>query len=346
MEDAYSAITSIASRDFSNQRVLVVGAGWMGGEFLKTLRALGVSKTAAITTIEETASLRRAEFGIEVRLGPVETTLKPNEAFDLVVIATPIDSLVSVCRHALALGYRNILLEKPGSLWSSELKLFADDAEHYGARIRLAYNRNVFPNLILLEQLAAAEGGITTCRYTFTEWVHKIDFTKAPIDVYRRWGISNSLHPIGMAHRLIGMPVELSTQRGGTLDWHPSGARFSGSGLTDRDVVFAYDADWESAGRWSVEVRTTENAYRMVPLERLEVCHRGSVEWIPVAFTAAFADVKAGVAEELAVMLDPALESMLPLPTLADGIRLARLGEQIFGYESSARTLATAPERK
>jgi len=346
MEDAYSTITSIASRDFSSQRVLVVGAGWMGGEFLKTLRALGVSNTVAITTIEETASLRRSEFGIEVRLGPVETTLRQNEAFDLVVIATPIDSLLSVCRHVLAFGYRNILLEKPGSLWSSELKFFADEVEHYGAHIRLAYNRHVFPNLILLEQLAAAEGGITSCRYTFTEWVDKIDFTKASIDVYRRWGISNSLHPIGMAHRLIGMPVELSTQRGGTLDWHPSGARFSGSGLTDRGVVFAYDADWESAGRWSVEVRTTENAYRMVPLEDLEVCRRGSVQWNPVAFDTAFADVKAGVAEELAVMLEPSLESMLPLPTLAEGIRLARLGEQIFGYESSARTLGTAPERK
>lgn len=346
MENAYSRITSIGNRDYSNHRVLVVGAGWMGGEFLKTLRALGVCNTVAITTIEETAVARRVEFGIEVRLGPVEATLRENEAFDLVVIATPIDSLLSVCRHVLAFGYRNILLEKPGSLWSSELKSFAEEVEHYGARIRLAYNRNVYPNLILLEQLAGSEGGITSCRYTFTEWVHRIDFTKASADVYRRWGISNSLHPIGMAHRLIGMPVQLSAQRGGTLDWHPSGARFSGSGLTDRGVIFSYDADWESAGRWSVEVRTTESAYRMVPLETLEVCHRGSVQWNPVTFEAPVAGVKAGVAEELAVMLDRSLEPIASLPTLGEGMRLARLAEEIFGYESSARTLRTAPERK
>jgi predicted dehydrogenase len=280
-------------------------------------------------------------LGVEVRVGRIEAELRESDTFDLVVVATPIDALLEVTRHVLSRGQRNILVEKPGALWSAELERFEHEVRETGARIRLAYNRNLYPNLLLLEQLAAAEGGITSCRYTFTEWASRIDFGKNPSRVYQRWGISNSLHPIGMAHRLIGMPDQLSTSRDGSLDWHPSGSRFSGSGRSKTGVSFEFEADWQSAGRWTVEVSTPENAYRLVPLETLSVRAPGSVDWTPVDFATAYSGVKPGVAEELAVMLDPPLERSLPLPTLSDGVALLRLAEQIFGYGGEIESAAT-----
>jgi predicted dehydrogenase len=337
----YSLATNLATHDFSQHRVLVVGSGPMGAQHLKALHAMGVSGTTVVTTIKETADAVAASFGVDVRLGPIETVLRETDRFDLVVVATPIDTLLDVTLHVLSRGHRNVLVEKPASLWSGELERFERETIPTGARIRIAYNRNLYPNLLLLEQLAADEGGITWCKYTFTEWASRIDFEKNPRPVYSRWGISNSLHPIGMAHRLIGMPDRLSTAREGSLEWHPSGSRFSGSGRSKTGVSFEFEADWQSTGRWTVEVSTSENAYRLIPLETLSVSARGSDDWTSIDFVAAYPGVKPGVAEELAVMLNPSLEASLPLPTLSDGIALIRLAEQIFGYAGEPGSEAT-----
>jgi predicted dehydrogenase len=337
----YSLATSLRTRDFSLKRVLVIGSGPMGTEHIRALRAMGVSRIAVVTMIEDTAQAIAAGFGVDLRIGRIEEQLKETDSFDLVVVATPIDSLLDVARHVVSHGQRNVLIEKPGSLWSGSLERFEHEARKTGVRIRLAYNRNVYPNLLLLEQLAAAEDGIVSCKYTFTEWASRIDFKKNPLAVYQRWGISNSLHPIGMAHRLIGMPERLSTSRSGSLHWHSSGSRFAGSGRTKTGVSFEYEADWESSGRWTIEVSTSQNSYRLVPLETLSVRRPRASDWSPVDFAVAYPGAKPGVGEELAVMLDPLLEPSLPLPTLSDGVALIRLAEQIFGYAPDAESAVT-----
>ena len=334
----YAIATSLAGFDWTDKRILLLGAGAMGREFLKTFRAMGITAVTAVTMVEDAARGLRDEFGADVRIGTAKQALVDEERFDLVVAAVPIESLLDVTREALSRGHRNILVEKPGALCSAALDTFARDVAPLNARIRLGYNRTVYPNLLLLEQLVAEEGGITSCHFTFTEWVDRIDFAKNGPSVCERWGISNSLHVIAMAHRLIEIPGELSTYRSGRLAWHPSGSRFSGSGVTRAGAVFAYDADWESAGRWTVEVRTRKNAYRMIPLETLEVCARGLVTWSSVAVKTAYPLAKAGLAEEIAVMLEPSLEESIPLPTLSTGVSLLRLAETIFGYASDPST--------
>ena len=328
----YALAASLATHDFSRRRVLVVGSGPMGYQHIKALHTMGVGKTTVVTTIRKTGDAVADEFGVEVRIGRIESELREGDDFDLVVVATPIDTLLEVTRHLLSRGYRNILVEKPASLWSTELERFERETIPTVARLRIAYNRNLYPSLLLLEKLAAEEGGITWCRYTFTEWASRIDFEKNTLPVYARWGISNSLHPIGMAHRLIGMPDRLAVHRSGRLEWHPSGSRFSGSGRSKAGVPFVFEADWESTGRWTVQAHTRKNAYRLIPLETLSVAQLGSDEWKPVDLLTSYSAVKPGVAEELAVMMEPSLERLLPLPTLADGIALIRLAEQIFGY--------------
>ena len=40
------------------------------------------------------------------------------------------------------------------------------------------------------------------------------------------------------------------------LDWHSSSSQFCGSGITDKGALFSYSADWESPGRWGIEIKT------------------------------------------------------------------------------------------
>lgn len=148
-----------------------------------------------------------------------------------------------------------------------------------------------------------------------------------------RWGIANSLHVISMAHDLIGLPKEMQTYRFGKLDWHPSGDRFVGAGITHENIPFSYHADWSSAGRWGIEIMTAQNAYRLIPLEKLYRCKKGTFNWEPVEITAAFSDVKQGVAEEVAIMLETELEKTIPLADIKKAAEFTELAEEIFEYD-------------
>jgi hypothetical protein len=85
-----------------------------------------------------------------------------------------------------------------------------------------------------------------------------------------------------LAFALGGMPEEITCFTSGKLTWHPSSAVFSGAGISKKGALFNYGADWESAGRWSVEVLTNKNRYVLRPMEALQVQKRGTVKLEPV----------------------------------------------------------------
>ena len=113
-------------------------------------------------------------------------------------------------------GQDNILIEKPGSLYSNELLSLSKTCKD--KKIRVGYNRLVYPNLHKLKKLINSEGGVTSCRFTFTEWLDRIEFEKDELIVHQRWGISNSLHLISMAFDIIGLPKEITTIQSGKID--------------------------------------------------------------------------------------------------------------------------------
>jgi predicted dehydrogenase len=252
--------------------------------------------------------------------------------FDLVIIAVPIQQLASATLDVIGQGHLNVLVEKPGSFHADDLERLAQKAEETGSRVRIAYNRLLYPSYWKMKELIGEDGGITSCRYTFTEVLKFIDFDKFQQDTYEHWGKVNPLHVISMVHGLIGMPKDFFDYRAGSLSWHPSGARFAGAGVTDKDIMFSYHADWESAGRWGIEIMTPKYSYRMVPLEGLFCCKKDTFAWEPMPFEVPFPDVKEGVAEEVAIMLDPSFEEALPLVSLCQARDYIKLADRIFGY--------------
>ena len=328
----YKTLLSIKDRDFSDKTVLIIGAGWMAQQYCSALAQMGIRNVWLVSRSEKSAKTCCEKFGFQPYHGGYERCLPDLGTFDLTIVATPVHKLKPAAMHAIECGNKNILVEKPASLYSSELIGWAKQTDDRNARMRVAYNRLVYPNLWKLKELVQSEGGITSCRYTFTELVHTINFNNNEPDVYQRWGISNSLHVISMAHELIGMPEEIRTFCFGELEWHPSGNCFVGGGYTHENIPFSYHADWQSAGRWGIEVMTSQNAYRLIPLENLYRCRKGSFNWDLVETKSAFPGVKQGVAEEVAIILDPEFEKTIPLVTIEKAAEYTKLAEQIMGY--------------
>jgi hypothetical protein len=63
----------------------------------------------------------------------------------------------------------------------------------------------------------------------------------------------------------------------GNLSWHKSASIFSGAGRSNSGALFSYQANWESAGRWNIEILTTKNRLIFKPMEQLFLQKKGEI---------------------------------------------------------------------
>lgn len=320
------AIQNLICREsFSGAAVTLVGFGAMGREYFKTLKSLGVRNVRIVS--------RSAKEGVTFSGGfeKFRETSRENES---VILAVPVPELIPAAEHFRELGFRRFLIEKPLSLYSGELERFWENFSGSGIEAFVAYNRVVYPSLLEAAFRADREGGITSCQYAFTERIDRVPQTHSP-EVLRRWGMANSSHVIGMAHRLIGLPKEWKSYRAGNaVPWHPAGSLFSGAGATERGILFNYHADWSSTGRWSVEIHTAKSSYRLCPLEKLFRRTVFGGPWEEIETELFDPALKAGFAEQTAAFLSPEIRKGIPLVSVAESLTLSRYVENVFGYPS------------
>ena len=325
---SYDVISNLPIKKFNNSAVTIIGGGDITQEYAKSLECLDISNVTIITNSKKNPKLFSKKFDYKILSGGYEKHVPSIKKQDLVIIATPTELLCPACNLCLDNGQNNILIEKPGSLYTNDLKLLAKKSK--GCRIRIGLNRLCYPNVHLLKKLCKNE--ILSCKFDLTEWTHKIPMNKYTKDEYRLWGISNSIHLISLVFELIGMPEKITCSHQGSFDWHPSGSIFTGSGISCNTIPFSYHANWESPGRWMVEIMTKNKSYRLMPIEGLFVCEKGSVDWNPVSFNSTSSKTKPGILEQVVIMLNDNLEKDCPLTTLEQSINYIKIAKKIFNY--------------
>jgi predicted dehydrogenase len=305
----------------------------MGKQYVKALRALGVQHIRVCSRSHGPLEELRGTTGLEAVAGGFERLQCCPKLNELGIIATPTASLIAAAERLASLGFRRLLIEKPVSLRSREIEQLAETLERKGVEAACAYNRVAYPSFHEVLERTSREGGVTSCTYTFTEMIRPDWTERFPPEELARWGIANSLHPISMAHGLVGLPATWSGHRTGAIPWHSSAASFVGSGISERGIPFAYHADWGSKGRWSVEVHTASSSYRLCPLEKVFRKTSATGEWEEVRLGVFNPDIKAGFVEELAAMLDGHIGRLVPLVSLREALALTQYTEQVFGYD-------------
>jgi hypothetical protein len=322
----------IASADFSKCAVMVVGHGNMGRQFVLALQRLGVPKIRVCTLGEEgTADLHKK--GVGVFTGGYEQWTGEALPGEVAILALPIQKLVEGAKYFEQRGFRRMLIEKPVSLWASEIECLDAFLTSRNVDAVCGFNRVAYPAFAELRARAAEEGGISSCHYAFTEMVNRIKTQNFRSVELERWGIANSIHVMSMAHGLIGIPGKWrGTRSGNAVPWHTAGSVFIGSGITDQAVPFTYQADWGSTGRWWVELNTPVSGYRLCPLEELyrRTSPMGDWEQIPIDTFAP--EVKTGFVEQVAALLDDGVREAVPSVSIRRAFELTRFTEQVMGY--------------
>ncbi|HEY0031079.1 MAG TPA: Gfo/Idh/MocA family oxidoreductase [Bacteroidia bacterium] len=262
--------------DHLNKKVLLVGAGQMAVDYYKVLKALGTDVTV-IGRSESSAAAFQEKAGLKIITGGLENFLLTNKiAFEAAIVAVGMEELAPTTLSLLKNGFRNILVEKPGGLNTSEINEVALVANQVQAKVYVAYNRRFFASVLKAKEIIAKDGGITSFNFEFTEWSHTIEPLVKKPGVKENWLLANSSHVIDLAFFVGGKPSAINCYTAGKLSWHDK-AVFSGAGKTENEVLFSYQANWAAPGRWGVEFLTANSRLILRPLEDLHIQLKGSV---------------------------------------------------------------------
>jgi len=259
------------------KKVWLIGAGGMAQDYIKVLDDLKVT-TTIIGRGEDSAKKFKQFTGREVELGGLQRFLsKDQDICSHAIVAVGVEKLFETTKQLLNHNIKNILIEKPGALFENEFEELVNLSEIKKANIYIAYNRRYFASVIKAKEIIEQDGGVVSFNFEFTEWAHVIAPLKKGNDVKEKWFLSNSTHVVDLAFNIGGIPKEFSSFTNGSLDWHPSASVFCGAGISENGALFNYTANWESAGRWGVEILTKNNKLILRPMEKLQIQKRGTI---------------------------------------------------------------------
>jgi predicted dehydrogenase len=251
--------------------LILVGAGGMTLEYVKVLRNLrheftvvGRGRESGVTFFQNS--------GIMPFLGGVDRYLAECGAPDTAIVAVGIEALAEVAAQLLNSGCRRLLVEKPGGNFRREIEALAYLSDERKAKTLIAYNRRFYAATFAAEERIQADGGVESFNFEFTEWNHVVASLVKGRGVKERWFLGNSSHVVDLAFFLGGSPEEISCYSlpGERITWHPASAIFAGAGQSDKGALFSYRANWQSAGRWQVELLTAKRRLLFAPLEKLQ----------------------------------------------------------------------------
>ena len=262
----------------NHMSILLVGAGYMGKEYCKVLKAQSIPHIVVCRS-EASAIRFQNEMGVLPRFGGVEKVLPElNDLPTHAIIAVNPDLLMETAVFIINSGIKNILLEKPGGLNTDQIKAVYEAAEKAGATVYVAYNRRFYASTDKAMEIIKADGGVSSFCFEFTEWGFVIETLDRVQEVKDALLLCNSSHVIDLAFFLGGYPDSFSAYKAGELPWHKNASQYAGAGNTKDGALFSYQANWDAPGRWSVEILTKEHRLYFKPMEKLAIQNTRSVE--------------------------------------------------------------------
>ncbi len=259
--------------------VWIIGAGYMAKEYSKVLSVLNLEFTVIGNSVESAKAFEQ-ETGVKVITGGLKLWLqKTNECPFAVINAVSVPCLYNTTKSLLQHGIKRLLVEKPAGLNQAEICDITESADKNGAQVFVAYNRRFYASVLKAQEIIKQDNGVSSFNFEFTEWNHRLCNQNIDKAVAEQWLLCNSSHVVDMAFFMGGWPTKMTSFVAGSLDWHPSGSIFSGAGISDKNALFSYQANWASPGRWSVEILTPVHKLIFRPLEKLKVQQIGRVDW-------------------------------------------------------------------
>lgn len=309
--------------------MLLVGAGPMAKCYAEVLSYLHIEFTVVCRSETSLRDFKKS-YDVEGFSGGLLNYIRQGSRHDTAIVAVNTTELASCTKELIRAGYKKILVEKPGALSSKELQQVAE-LSHSRCDVFIAYNRRFLPSVVTLQSKLNSANQLVSCHFDFTERTKIISNLDKPLSELNRWVIANSSHIIDLSYFLIGLPREgfVSNVKQGSLKWH-NASIFTGCGTSSKKVPFTYHSNWQSAGRWSVEIMTDSGKYLLCPIEKLLFCEYGKFEFEDLDL---IGTEPRGIKPGLYNMMNAFLCNDRNLPTIFEQQKLIETCESMAGYK-------------
>ena len=258
--------------------IWLVGAGTMASTYAKVLSSLTNRSVTIIANTPIRSKVLAEKYGMNYFAGGLQNALKSLPIPDAAIIALPVDILAKAAYELVVAGVSKVLIEKPGCLSSDELLPIITAVKKHENFVAIAYNRRYLSSVIEARKRIKSAEKILSVNFEFCEDAPRIEALSTPLLIKEKWLLANSSHVIDLAFHLCGQPSEIRSEISGSLGWHPKGADFRGTGITNKGANFSYLADWRGPGRWGLEIILPNERLILRPIEKLSVMQRGSFE--------------------------------------------------------------------
>ena len=253
-------------------KLLLIGPGNIGLDYVKVLQSIDIQFEVIGRSPKNDWIVPVYEHGIKKYLENL------TEDIDFAIVSTNENQLCEVTLELISYGVKNILIEKPGSLFRNELVKLKKLAEYKNIKLFIGYNRRFYQSVKKCKEKIYKCDDLISGSFSFTIIPSMIDFDKYSLKELERLFLYESTHVIDTIFYLLGKPKELNCYTKGKLDWHSSAAIFQGSGVTERGALINYESNWISAGRWWIEISLPNEKLILKPLEKLHYQFRDSFE--------------------------------------------------------------------
>ena len=194
----------IMQKSSLKKNLLIVGAGYMAEEYIKTLNNLKLNYDLVGNKKKNVNKLSK-KYGKPFYFGGIKN-YKIKKIYTHCIICVNEDKIFSSLVSVVNKGIKNILIEKPGGNNFYEIKKIRNIAIKKKTNIFVGYNRRFYENIFYVKKIIKKDGGIISADFSFTEWTDKIKKLKYKNDIFRKWFYFNSLHIIDLIFHLIGKP--------------------------------------------------------------------------------------------------------------------------------------------
>jgi predicted dehydrogenase len=238
----------------------IIGAGKIAQEYARVLQEMN-KEFVVIGRGEKSAKEFKNNIKADVLTGGIKKHWRLK--LDYAIVAVDILETPKVVKDLIRMDVKNILIEKPGSLYKKDLLDLNALAFARGINIYIAYNRRFMSTIQTAKRFV--NDNVESVYFSFDDNIKNL---KHPRKVKNRWIIAQSSHLIDTVMFLMGNIEEI----GACFDTRISGAPHDmwGIGKFKNGIEFRYDTNWDVIGKWKLKIYY-KNGDKIIlePLERL-----------------------------------------------------------------------------
>jgi len=249
-------------------KVLIVGAGKIGREYLKILTK---KKKFEVNAIIATSykNFKKVNFITKKKIFTIDRNIFIKNSFDLAIIAVPADRTYQLSLKIMKY-IKTLLIEKPPSLSLKHANNLLKKSKIYKNNLFVALNRSYFDSTIQAINIIKKNRNKRFIEVTDQENVLNAKKAGHSQKVLKKWMYANSIHMVDYFRIFCRGTVRKITHLNKIKSTFEKNVSISKIFFSSGDIGI-YKAFWNLPSKWQVKIIYKNTLIDLFPLEKISV---------------------------------------------------------------------------